>query len=274
MPVVSVCIPTYKGGARVVETLESVRQQTLTDWELIVVDDASPDDTARTLQAYCDRVRDPRIVLHLEKTRFGMADNWNRAIGHARGDFIKVMGQDDLLFPDCLQAQADALRAQPGAMLASCARRILSGRGRRLFSRSFGRSGRYTREQVVARCCWSGTNMVGEPAATMFRRSATGTEPAFRSSGGYYMDLDYWLRLLQHGDLVFSNTAMVGFRIHRAAATFHLQDAMADDWVRIVESMGTAAAAYASPDARQWMRRKVHLTNIVRRIVYVAFAAL
>ena len=114
MPEVSVIVPAFNGERIIVETLESLRRQTYTDFEVLVVDDGSTDATAEVVGAF--------EGLDLRLLRFangGVAVARNRGIEHASGAFVAFVDQDDLWAPQKLAAQLDLLRAAPN-MGAAC----------------------------------------------------------------------------------------------------------------------------------------------------------
>jgi glycosyltransferase involved in cell wall biosynthesis len=118
-PRVSVVMAVHDGGRFVGEAVASVLAQTYHDFELIVVDDASTDETARTL----DQFRDPRIVRMRNDQRLGPAPSRNRAIDVARGDVVAVLDADDAAAPTRLATQIEALDADPD--LGLCAGRCV-----------------------------------------------------------------------------------------------------------------------------------------------------
>jgi glycosyltransferase involved in cell wall biosynthesis len=81
---VSVCIPCYNGEKFIGSTVESILNQTLVDFEIIIVDDASSDRTVAVAQAY----RDKRIRLIRNPLNLGMGGNWNKAVSHSRGKYV------------------------------------------------------------------------------------------------------------------------------------------------------------------------------------------
>ena len=107
-PRVSVCIPSYKGAATIGEAIQSVLGQTFRDFELIVVDDASPDDTMAVVRAFGD----PRLRCFVNPTNLGPQANWNRCLELAQGRYIKLLPHDDLLHPECLQQQVRVLKKE------------------------------------------------------------------------------------------------------------------------------------------------------------------
>ncbi|WP_426112979.1 glycosyltransferase family 2 protein [Massilia sp. PWRC2] len=106
-PLVSVVIPTYNRGYCIAACIASVLAQTLADFEIIVVDDASSDDTAARVAA----MSDPRISYVALASNQGGAVARNTAIGRARGEFVAFLDSDDIWLPDKLAKQIAGLRA-------------------------------------------------------------------------------------------------------------------------------------------------------------------
>src|SRR5271170_3450676 len=98
---VSVVIPTYNHRDFVVEALESVFAQTFTDYEVIVVNDGSPDDTAAVLRPYIESGR----IRYIEQENRGQAGARNRGLAEARGEFVAYLDDDDLWLRDKLAWQ-------------------------------------------------------------------------------------------------------------------------------------------------------------------------
>lgn len=107
--IVSVVIPTYNSGAFLTETLQSVQQQTLTDWELLIIDGGSTDDTLAIVQQFCGA--DTRIALHTQHG--GVAFSRNRGAQLAKGEFIAFLDSDDRWHPDRLATHVADLKNYP-----------------------------------------------------------------------------------------------------------------------------------------------------------------
>lgn len=107
-PTFSICIPNYNYGRYLGETLESVLAQTYADFEVVVVDNASTDDSVEVVQRFAD----PRVRLVRNRCNVGFALNVQRATALARGDFVNVLSSDDRMHPDALASYAEALRSQ------------------------------------------------------------------------------------------------------------------------------------------------------------------
>jgi len=109
-PRVSVLIPTYNCGRFLGKALESVLAQTFTDYEIIVVDDGSTDDTAQVVARY------PQVK-YVPREHCGVSVTRNAAIAEATGEFVAFLDADDLWTPDKLEKQVAYLDGNPDCML-------------------------------------------------------------------------------------------------------------------------------------------------------------
>ena len=108
-PRLSVCLPTYNGEAYVAEAVRSVLEQSYTDFELVAVDDGSSDRTLELLQTFGD----PRLRIYQNPHQRGIPGNWNVAVGLARGEYICVFHQDDVMLADNLARKMALFDADP-----------------------------------------------------------------------------------------------------------------------------------------------------------------
>ncbi|MEN8446626.1 MAG: glycosyltransferase family A protein, partial [Cyanobacteria bacterium J06555_13] len=113
MPAISVIIPTYNAEDIVLETINSVLDQTFTDFELIIIDDGSKDRTVEL----AEMIDDPRIKVFAYENA-GVCTARNRGIQHASGEFISFLDHDDLWTADKLELQLSALQNNPDADVA------------------------------------------------------------------------------------------------------------------------------------------------------------
>jgi glycosyltransferase involved in cell wall biosynthesis len=113
-PKVSVIMSCYNASRWLHEAIDSVLGQTFSNFEFIIVDDGSSDDTWNIIQNYCDK--DQRIVA-ITKKNTGQGDSRNMAIAIARGDWIAVLDADDLCEPTRLEKQFSFIRNNPEVVL-------------------------------------------------------------------------------------------------------------------------------------------------------------
>ena len=128
MPGLSVIMAVYNGEPFVRQAVESVPSQTFTDFEFIIIDDASTDATASILREYTDG----RIVLLSNNTNVGLTKSLNIGLRHARGEFIARMDADDIALPERLERQVRYLDEHPDVGILGCACQFIGSMGRRL----------------------------------------------------------------------------------------------------------------------------------------------
>lgn len=124
LPLVSILMPVYKTAPYLREAMDSMLSQTFTDFELIVLDDCSPDNAEEILDSYTD----PRIVRYKGEKNAGLSNVLNVGIGMARGKYIARMDSDDLSMPERLQIQVDYLEAHPDIDLVSVGMRLFGAK--------------------------------------------------------------------------------------------------------------------------------------------------
>jgi glycosyltransferase involved in cell wall biosynthesis len=120
MPHITVTIPVYNRAHLVGRTIESVLSQDFDDWDLLVVDDGSTDNTVEVVQEYCQR--DGRVHLEVNPMNLGLTRNWNRCLEMARGPLVQILQSDDLIDHNYLQMVSDMFETHPslGFVAASC----------------------------------------------------------------------------------------------------------------------------------------------------------
>lgn len=117
MPVFSILTPAYNHEKYIAECIRSAQAQTFTDWEMIITDDGSTDNTGSIAQAFV--AQDPRISYYRQENQgiFKLAQNNNNALAKANGRYISILEGDDLWEPHKLQRQFDLLETHPEAVV-------------------------------------------------------------------------------------------------------------------------------------------------------------
>lgn len=118
MPKISVVTSVYNCERFIAETIQSVINQTCTDWEYILIDDCSKDRSAEIIQSFADK--DPRIRLIRNEQNQGQCRNLNHGIQLAKGEYIARLDHDDLCYPGRFQKQLDYMEAHKETVLCGC----------------------------------------------------------------------------------------------------------------------------------------------------------
>lgn len=208
-PTVSVIMAAYNGAALIGETVESVLAQSFADWELVVVDDCSKDDTLGVLAGYTD----PRIRVVRAEVNGGPVLARNRAFAETRGRYIAALDQDDICHPDRFARQAAFLEANPDTVLVSSAASVLED----------GRvsPGQWIRPLVPALIDW--LMLVQNPivwSSVMFRADAAHRlDPFERPEMRYVEDFDLYHRLRAFGRIAQIDEELLQYRVHAGGAS-------------------------------------------------------
>lgn len=108
---VSIVTPSYNSSNYIIETLNSIVSQTYTNWELLIVDDCSTDDTVEVVKEYISEHKEDRIRIFVNEKNSGAAFSRNRALREAKGKWVAFLDSDDLWFPYKLEEQLNFMNA-------------------------------------------------------------------------------------------------------------------------------------------------------------------
>ena len=236
IPAISVCIPTFNEERTIAETLRSVLGQTFTDFEIVICDDASADTTLSIVAKFDD----PRIVVTKCEKAATPAANWNRAVGLCRADYIKVMEQDDVLYPQCLKTEMLAITqfADIAPAFVFSNRNIILKSGFKIKrSNLIHRKGFQPVENkaLLNSVIRSGRNPIGEPVAVTMRRDAFDQTSGFE--GSYVVDLAMWFKLLEHGSAIKIHQVLSAFRISLSSWSFQLRKSQASETIELFKHL-------------------------------------
>ena len=117
-PLISVLMGVYNCASTVEEAVQSIIDQTVTDWELIICDDGSSDDTFAVVSSLAEK--EPRIVLIRNEHNMGLAPTLNNCLRTARGTYTARMDGDDICAPDRFEKELAVLEADPDCAVVSC----------------------------------------------------------------------------------------------------------------------------------------------------------
>jgi len=214
-PLVSICMPAYNNADHIEKAIQSVLEQTYRNIEIVVVDDASSDNTYDLVKS----IRDPRIRASKNDVNLGLAGNWNHTMDLANGAFVKLMGADDLLEPQAIKKELRALLDNPSAVLAESDSRVIDAIGRQ-----HGTYRRYWRNGLVpgkriARASIRTFDRFGNPVANLIRSSALREVGGFDPSFVYITDYDFFVSIGLKGDVFIIHEPLNCFRVRSGANT-------------------------------------------------------
>lgn len=237
-PRVSVVVPAWNCERFVGATVTSVLDQTMGDFELVVVDDASPDGTAKVVA----EINDPRLTLAVNDENLGYEANWNRAVSFARAPYVLLLCCDDVLYPQALDHLAAALDADAAGRVAIAIGRrdVIDASGRVLLrNRGLPRMGGvHDGRWVLRRLVQSGGNCLCEPSFAMFRRSALDEAGPFSARRPYPIDVEMYHRILRRHDLHALDETVGAFRLSDGSLSSGLGRRQGRDLAGMVYDIG------------------------------------
>lgn len=211
-PAVSVCLPTYNYGAFLAGAVQSVLDQTYTDFELLVYDDASTDDSVEVMRRFED---DERVSFVRHEKNQGLFANFNLSIEQARGRYVKYLCADDWLDRRFLAETVPLLDAHADLVMAATANWLVDVNGELIGEQRapFGDGPHVGARTVVEELARWG-NVVGMPTNTLIRRDALTAVGGFDAGYAPASDVHLWLKLLARGDMGWVPRPRCFVRIH------------------------------------------------------------
>lgn len=212
-PQVSICTPTYNGARYIAQAIESALSQDFGDFELVVCDDGSTDETPDLVRGY----RDGRVRYLRFAERAGQAGNFNRCLAEARGRYFTMLHDDDFFLPGFLRRRLDEFRKFEGAGFVLGAVCQIDPQGRTL-----GIQAPWTEDR------WFGTGELVEPllrgsifnlASLMIRTEVARRAGAFREDLTWGHDWDWALRLAGASAARYTREPLVAYRVHDGSGT-------------------------------------------------------
>jgi glycosyltransferase involved in cell wall biosynthesis len=216
-PLVSVVTPVYNGAAFLAECIESVMAQTYENWEYVIVDNCSTDDTAEIAAGYASR--DPRIRLVANYQFLEIIPNWNQALRQIsqKSLYCKVLHADDVMLPECLERMIAVALEHPSVAIVSAYRlngtdvdldgvipwgtEVVSGRD-------------------ICRLALLGRGYVfGAPSSLLVRADLIRARHPFYNEENLHSDTEVCFEILQSADLGFVHQVLTRTRLHAGSVS-------------------------------------------------------
>jgi glycosyltransferase involved in cell wall biosynthesis len=245
----------YNRAEYIDEAIESVLAQSYTDFELVIVDDGSTDDTVARARAHA--ARDPRVRVEINPRNLGDYPNRNRAAALARGRLLKYHDSDDVMYPHCLETMVSALESAPSAGLAlSCGVYWFGAPSPMLLTPRLA----FQREFLGSRLFMCG------PGGSLMRAEM------FRQLGGFDnvgspSDYVFWLKACARFPVVLTQADLFWYRTHAGQILTRPSTVM-----ETARASGRAWAALNAPEcpldgADLQTARRNHAWDVAREIV-------
>jgi glycosyltransferase involved in cell wall biosynthesis len=262
---VSVVVPVFNGMPHLRDLAESILTQTHADLDIVFCEGGGSDQS----EDYLRTLTDPRVRVITMPKGTSAAGNWTAASEAARANVVKLVCQDDLLYPDAIATQLADLQAHPTAVMAVAQRDIIDARGH-VVVRARGGAGLPTGvvsgAAAIYACYTGGTNVLGEPVAIMFRRDALLAAMPWDDSIPLVLDLACYAKVAACGDVVVRKEAIGAFRVSTSSWSTRLARQQVEQFARW--QAGYAAEHHPSTAERVRARIGLHAQALLRRAAY------
>lgn len=206
-PLISVILPVYNGSRFLKQTIDSILSQTYTNFELIIVDDASTDDSRSIIDAYDDS-RIHRLYL---AQNLNVCNSSNTAFAQAAGEYVALIGHDDMWHPQKLEKQLAYMEAHPecGACFTKC--NVINEKNESITAGPFNIMENDSRFRLIEFLFYNHNHLCAPSA--FIKSSVLREAGCYDYALLYLQDYDLWLRILTRQDIWILEEPLTNYRI-------------------------------------------------------------
>lgn len=215
-PLVSVVTPVYNGEKYLADCIESVLSQTYDNWEYVIVNNCSTDDSLEIARKYARN--ENRIQIHNNSEFYDLINNWNHAVNQIspQSKYCKIVHADDWLFPECIERMVKVAELKPTiSMVGSYVLKGDTIEGSGLpFPRSIVPGDEICRLTLLRKLY-----IFGSPTSLLIRSNLIAKQKAFYDVNFYHADKEVCFRILQNSDFGFVHQILSFTRLHEESQT-------------------------------------------------------
>ncbi len=246
MPKISIIMPVYNAEAYLNEAIDSILNQTFSDFEFIIIDDGSADRSADIVRAYSDE----RIRFYVNEGNMGIAATLNRGLALADGEYIARMDSDDISMVMRFEKQVSFMEEHPEVAVCATGIRLFGSQsGERTFSKSHDQ----LKIDLIFACCFA------HPTVMMRRRVLMEEGYQYEQTFNKMEDYALWLKISRKHHLASIKDILLAYRIHAAQVTQNYSEEFLRQNIAlkaiILDELGLLPEF--SPDIFQRIRAKV-----------------
>lgn len=205
-PLVSVLVPAYNHAKYIEKTIDSIMQQSYRNFEVLIIDDGSRDDTAAVIRR-CEE-KWGRSFLVESQANMGLCKTLNKLLGHAKGEYINIIASDDWMLPEKLELQVNYLNSHPDVGVVHSDNWIFMEKKNRLEKSGRGRhvpSGWIFNDLLAGNCVTACSAMI---------RTDCYKRVGFYDETLAFEDWDMWLRIAREFEIHYMDIPTVVYRLH------------------------------------------------------------
>ena len=223
-PLITVLMPVHNGAAYLAEAMDSILGQSFQDFEFLIMDDASTDNSAEIIRSF----NDSRIRLIQSPNRLKLSGILNLGLDHAKGRYIARMDADDISLPKRLEVQAKFLDQHPEIGLCGS------------WIRYFGAGPHTVLNRPIRHADIHAFTLLDNPFAhpTVMMRRELFEHHALRFDGRYFPteDFELWTRALHHFQVANLPQVLLRYRVHAKSLTGSDWSAMDEQAIRVIQT--------------------------------------
>ena len=208
-PKISVITPAYNAAQYIRATIDSVLSQTEQDFELLIINDGSTDDTEKIVREYDS----PKIVYHTNPQNLGISKTYNRAMQLARGKYLAIAESDDISHPQRLEVQANFLRDHPNVGGVSARRHRFFGQPPKLDAIAGKVEAELSAPQARANA-WLHDAIILHPVCMLRADVLRDNHFAYREDYSVSFDVKLFKQMSRVTDLIPLNCTLLAYRLH------------------------------------------------------------
>lgn len=227
-PIVSVIIPAFNAEKYIVSAVNSILNQTLTDFEVVIIDDGSTDSTYNLI----NRIKDSRLRIYSRGNK-GLAETLRELVSKAKGTYIARMDADDVSLSNRLKLQVAILETDPGVILVGSNVTYIDESNKEI-----GRSISLTSKKAIRKGMLKG-NLIFHPSV-MFRKKD------YYRAGGYHPYItkyceDYllWIEMLKLGEIHILRESLLKYRVHSDSLSRNSPEGLPELMKKIRDNKGS-----------------------------------
>lgn len=209
-PLISVVLPVYNGGDYLRQSIESVLNQSLQEFEFLILDDCSTDSSWN----YLCSLQDNRIKSFRNSTNKGLFYNLNYLIGQTSSQLIKLWSQDDVMYPNCLETFVRFHQKHPEVGFSYSERDYIDENGRMKDRNFIDLTPTIVSSDLHARIAFHTGSITGNIANVCIPKSSFERVGLFNQNMKISADFEMWVRLAKHFPIGFISDRLIQLRVH------------------------------------------------------------
>jgi glycosyltransferase involved in cell wall biosynthesis len=268
-PFVSVVTPVYNGAENLAECIESVLSQSYQNFEFVILNNASTDDSASIMKRFAER--DSRIRIENNDQILPIMQNWNHAVSLMSPDskYCKVVHADDIIFPECIAKMVAVAEKYPDATLVGAYR--INGIGVAMDSIPYPQDLVDGKELARGRLLTRKyRDQFGAPTSVMYRADCVRDAKEFYDTSNFHADTQTCFELLEKGDYAYVHDILTYTRRHEESQTSNTAqlDPHALGHILIQHKMGPAFLTTQEQQYAMNRRLRFHYRRLAKDFKY------